>query len=74
MYVVTSYEPEGPCVLKDCTDFLLPVILKDPDQSVYVVNEYGLSSVDPQVEEIIFPIVLSSPELWEVQQKKNLIK
>ena len=48
-------------ILKDSSNILVPSLLTDPDQEVYVVNEIGLESIPPEIEELIWPIVLSAP-------------
>lgn len=48
-------------VVKDSTNILVPCLLTDPEQEVYVVNEIGLESVPPEIEELIWPICLSAP-------------
>lgn len=40
----------------------------NPDQSVHVLNSYGLGAVDPKINDTIYPIVLSAPFLYEKQQ------
>ena len=48
-------------VVKDSTNILVPCLLTEPEQQVYVVNEIGLESVPPEIEELIWPIALSAP-------------
>jgi len=72
-YVVTSVSPTG-SILKDCSNFLLPCKLTDLEQEVLVVNEYGLSCVGDDISELIWPLNLSAPGLWErLDEQKTLL-
>merc|ERR1711871_1569888 len=65
MYVVTAAVRET-AMLKDLkTDS--PVCIRNPNQEVHVLNQYGLSSIDPNIANMIYPIVLSAPGLYEKQ-------
>lgn len=60
-------------VVKNSSNIFVPGLLTDPEQVVYVVNEFGLESVPPEIEELIWPINLSAPGLWERQQAEGLL-
>ena len=45
-----------------------PVCIRNPNQEVHVLNQYGLSSIDPNIANMIYPIVLSAPGLYEKQE------
>ena len=65
MYVVTAKDP---CILKDIKSDA-PVCIRNPEQEIHVLNQYGLSSLDKvSVENAIYPVVLSAPGLYERQQ------
>ena len=68
MFIVTSVT-EDYVVLKDTSNIFIPGLLKDPEQRVLVVNEYGLDSVDKDVKELVWPVEVSAPGLFERQQK-----
>ena len=66
-YIVTSVSSVG-VVLMDCTIGLIPCKLTDQEQYVLIVNEYGLDSVGEDISDLVWPIKLSAPGLWERQQ------
>ena len=59
MYVVTMSVKET-AMLKDIRNDQ-PVCIRNPNQKVHVLNHYGLSSVDPNISNMIYPIELAAP-------------
>lgn len=67
MFVVTAAVRET-AMLKDLkTD--TPVCIRNPNQEVHVLNQYGLSSLDVNVANMIYPIIPSAPGIAGQQQQ-----
>ena len=59
MFVVTTSVKET-AMLKDIRNDQ-PVCIRNPNQQVHVLNHYGLSSVDPNISNMIYPLELDAP-------------
>lgn len=59
MFVVTMSVKET-AMLKDIRNDQ-PVCIRNPNQRVHVLNHYGLSSVDSNISNMIYPIELAAP-------------